>query len=171
MKLVLPADIIQRIRREVRRYRREIGGILVGEHVEDQTFRIVDFSVQTSGGTAVHFVRDPEHAQQFLGQFFGRTGNDFQKYNYIGEWHSHPGFMPLPSGEDQTSMFNIVNNPDVGVNFAVLMIARARLWNRLELSATAFRKSADAPDAVTVEVEPSHEQPSAISCFFSWIRR
>jgi hypothetical protein len=46
---------------------------LVGEHVEADSFRIVDISIQRRGGTASHFVRDPEHAKVFLADFFART--------------------------------------------------------------------------------------------------
>jgi len=50
MKLLLPPKIIRRVRRELRGRWREIGGVLVGEHVGTDTFRIVDFSVQRKGG-------------------------------------------------------------------------------------------------------------------------
>jgi [CysO sulfur-carrier protein]-S-L-cysteine hydrolase len=99
---------------------------LVGEHVADETFRIVDLSVQLSGGTAAHFVRDPGKAKAFLDEFFQRTGHDYLRLNYIGEWHSHPRFMPVSSGEDCTTMLELVHDPVVGVNFAVLIIARFR---------------------------------------------
>jgi hypothetical protein len=67
---------------------REIGGVLVGEHVEGETFRLVDFSVQREGGDASHFIRDPAQHEVFLQAFFERTGHDYARYNYLGEWHS-----------------------------------------------------------------------------------
>jgi proteasome lid subunit RPN8/RPN11 len=28
------------------------------------------------------------------------TGHDFSRYNYLGEWHSHPRFGLYPSADD-----------------------------------------------------------------------
>jgi proteasome lid subunit RPN8/RPN11 len=167
MILLLPLKIIERLRRELRGGRREIGGVLVGEHLSAHTFRIVDMSVQRRGGTAAHFVRDPEHAKAFLAEFFARTGEDYTKFNYIGEWHSHPAFAPLPSGPDFITMLDLVDDPDVGVNFAVLIIARLHFWKRLEISATLFR-SGLVPEPVSVQVE-TDDNVKAQGCSF-WQR-
>lgn len=156
MKLLLPLKVIKRLKRELRGRHREIGGVLVGEHVSGDVFRIVDISVQLNGGTAAHFVRDPEHHRAFLVDFFARTGHDYQRFNYLGEWHSHPRFLPLPSGEDFDTMLQIVADPAVGANFVVLIIARLHSWGRLEISATLFRPRT-RPESVSVEVEASSE--------------
>jgi [CysO sulfur-carrier protein]-S-L-cysteine hydrolase len=156
MKLLVPRTIVERLKRELRGRSREIGGVLVGEHVENETFRIVDISVQVSGGTAAHFVRDPVLHKAFLDDFFQRTGHDYQRFNYIGEWHSHPAFTPLPSGEDFTTMLELVRDPAVGVNFAVLIIARLGLWSGMQLSATTFRNG-HAPEPADVAVEVTRE--------------
>ena len=163
MKLVLPLKILKRIKRELRWRSREIGGVLVGEHVAEETFRIVDISVQRSGGTLTHFVRDPEYAKAFLADFFARTGNEYLKFNYIGEWHSHVAFEPLPSGPDFATMYDLVEDTDVGINFAVLLIARMRLLGRLDMSATLFRAGL-APEAICVEVgDRSEDAPRRLS--------
>jgi proteasome lid subunit RPN8/RPN11 len=151
MKLLVPSAIIDRLRRELRGRDREIGGVLVGEHVSGDIFRVVDMSVQISGGTASHFVRDPELAKEFLEEFFTRAGHDYQRLNYIGEWHSHPGFVPIASGEDCTTMLELIHDPAVGVNFAVLIIARLRLMG-IQLSATLFRQRCQ-PELVEVVIE------------------
>jgi len=136
--------VIARLRSELRTAgRREIGGVLMGEHVEGGTFRIVEISVQRSGGTVAHFERDPEHHRVALAEFFARTRNEFTRFNYLGEWHSHPSFPAVPSLNDIHTMQRLVEDADVGVNFAVLFIARLRLWGRLETSANAFRPHAE----------------------------
>lgn len=152
MKLLLPHQLIKRLRRKLRGRVREIGGIIVGEHVGHDEFRLVDISFQTHGGTIAHFVRDPAHHKVFLADFFSKTGNDYKQFNYLGEWHSPPALEPLPSGEDFRTMCELVENPDVGVNFAVLIIARLRGWSTVELSATLFRPGY-TPEAVQIEVE------------------
>ena len=163
MKLLLPQKIVERLGQELRGRSREIGGVLVGEHVEGETFRIVDISVQLSGGTAAHFVRDPAQHKAFLDDFFRRTGNNYERFNYIGEWHSHPRFTPLPSGEDFTTMSELIRDPDVGVNFAVLIIARLGFWSRMQLSATTFRRGV-SPEMADVEIEETGA-PARITIF------
>lgn len=153
MKLVLPSHLVERLKSELRRAEsREIGGVLVAEHTGSATFRLADLSVQRCGGSRAHFVRDPAHSKAFLDEFFARTGNDYQKFNYVGEWHSHPLFEPVPSQKDLASMKEIVEDPNVGVNFAVLMIVSLANRSVLRLSATAFRPGV-APINVAVMTE------------------
>ena len=82
----LPNDQRARFRKCLRAAgRREIGGILMGEQVAPDHFRIVDFSVDDKTGTAAHFVRSPEHHSEALDSFFRRTGSDFKRFNYLGD--------------------------------------------------------------------------------------
>jgi [CysO sulfur-carrier protein]-S-L-cysteine hydrolase len=173
MKLLLPLPVIKRLKRELRGRSREIGGVLVGEHIATDTFSIADISFQRRGGTTAHFVRDPKHHRDFLAEFFARTGNDYQRFNYIGEWHSHPAVEPLPSGPDFVTMFDLVEDTDVGVNFAVLIIVRLHRWGRLELSATLFRLGV-IPESISIEVEGTREtrlRRSAICRILDFIQR
>lgn len=131
---------------------REIGGVIVGEFIGDDTFRIADISIQRDGGTAVHFVRDPSQAKAFLDEFFSKTGNDFERFNYLGEWHSHPSFPPAPSTEDYETAQEIVESDEVGANFIVLMICRRRFWGRFEASLTLFQKQRP-PEPAQVQLD------------------
>jgi proteasome lid subunit RPN8/RPN11 len=171
MRLLLPERIVDLLRCELRGRRREIGGVLVGEHIEGETFRIVELSVQRSGGSAVHFIRDPEESRAFLADFFARTGNDYRRFNYIGEWHSHPAFEPVPSQPDLRTMYELVADPEVGANFAVLIIARLLFRLSLQLSATLIRTEF-APASVDVEIEWNEEHPhhSILSCVLRFLR-
>ncbi len=140
MKLLLPHSVLSRLRRDLKGgKRREIGGLILGEHVEGETFRIVELTVQKTGGSPVHFIRDPSLHQSQLDDFFARTGKDYERFNYMGEWHSHPSFEPLPSTEDIMSMQAIVEDPTVGVNFLVLVIARLTRLDNIRLSAMMFQ--------------------------------
>lgn len=156
MKLIVPQAIARRLENDVRSAgRQEIGGVLVGEHIGDETFQIADYSVQRSGGSVSHFVRDPAQHVAFIESFFEKTGRDYQRYNYIGEWHSHPSFRPTPSGPDMTTMQELVRDPEAGVNFLLLLIARAR-GGKLELSATAFRaNTVPIPIPLSSDVPPN----------------
>jgi integrative and conjugative element protein (TIGR02256 family) len=155
MRILVARHITNTLQRELDGAgHREIGGVLVGEYLGAETFRIVDLSVQRTGGEANHFVRDPEQHRQFLSEFFERTGHDYARYNYFGEWHSHPTAPALPSNTDISTMDGIVGDPDVGAAFAVLLIARLHWCWGLQLSATAFRPG-QKPDPVTLIADPN----------------
>lgn len=169
MKLHIPAGVIARLKSELRQAgRREMGGVLVGEHVRDDVFRLVDLSFQRSGGSETHFVRDPEKNRAFLAEFFQKTDNDYQRFNYIGEWHSHPLFHPTPSGTDVATMLELVRDPAVGVNFAILVIVSLRGRSTVMMSATAFQPGAQ-PSNVDVEFESDASEPQAPG-MFAWLR-
>jgi integrative and conjugative element protein (TIGR02256 family) len=161
MQLLVARPLIERLEREMRRAgRKEIGGLLMGEHVRDELFRLVEISVQRSGGTDACFIRRPGDHKTQLEKFFAETGNDFTRFNYMGEWHSQPSFEPLPSDTDIRTMQSIVEDQDAGVNFLVLMVCRMASGRRrvLELTATAFRAGAP-PLAVPISVEPEPQGP------------
>lgn len=139
MRLLLTAKILKRLRRELRRAgSREIGGLLMGEHVRDDVFRVVDISVQRTGGSSGHFVRDPASHDAQLRSFFARTRGEFMRFNYLGEWHSHPTFEPVPSTVDMTTMQSLVEDPLVGANFLILLVVTLTVDGRIDGSATAF---------------------------------
>jgi integrative and conjugative element protein (TIGR02256 family) len=139
MQLLLPNPLIRRLLRELRRAgNREIGGLLMGEQVRDEVFLIVDISVQRSGGDHACFIRHPKDHEKALKKFFARTGNDYTRFNYLGEWHSHPSFEPIPSDTDVRTMQSMVADPTVGANFLVLLIAKQDHAKRLQATATVF---------------------------------
>jgi [CysO sulfur-carrier protein]-S-L-cysteine hydrolase len=72
----LPGEQRARFGKCLRRARRrEIGGILMGEQLAPDHFRVVEFSVDEMTGTAAHFVRSPEQHAAKLDEFFRRTGS------------------------------------------------------------------------------------------------
>lgn len=126
INLILPNHIEQKLKIELQDAgEREIGGILMGEHVEKGTFRICDFTIQRDGGTWITFVRRIQKSlKQALTQFFEKNKHNYTKFNYLGEWHSHPSFELIPSIQDRQGMSDIVNNPEVGANFVVLLLVK-----------------------------------------------
>lgn len=125
MTILLPSGVARRLVIALHDAReREIGGVLLGEHVAEDVFRIVDLTIQKRGGTFATFVRLLDNALQAIRLFFQRTKHDYRRFNYLGEWHSHPSFAPTPSDKDDRSMIDIVRDPDVGALFVVLVIVR-----------------------------------------------
>lgn len=82
--------------------------------------------------------------------FFRKTGSDFKRFNYLGEWHSHPSFPVRPSHEDVISMQSLVNG-ERDIDFSALLIARLRYFLHLEAAAYMFvLRAAPADVALTI---------------------
>jgi hypothetical protein len=96
--------------------------MLLAEQLAPGRFRIVDLTVDAFSGSHTAFRRDPHVHRKTLDEFFERTGRDFARFNYLGEWHSHPSFSVHPSNDDIRSMTEIVEDADSGINFAVLPV-------------------------------------------------
>lgn len=143
MQVSLPNDVTLRIARElVEAGDREIGGILMAEQLDDTgRFQVVDFSVDPHSGRMDYFERDPYSHGATLEAFFERKERDFSRFNYLGEWHSHPCFPVRPSYRDLKSMLQLVNG-DEGIDFAVLMIVKLASRSSLEAGMTLFTRGA-----------------------------
>jgi [CysO sulfur-carrier protein]-S-L-cysteine hydrolase len=122
----------------------------MGEQMAPNQFCVVDFSVDEASGNAVHFTRNPKHHIGALERFFDRTGADYRRFNYLGEWHSHPGFAVSPSREDLLSMQDIVDGHDQ-FPFAALLIVRLRWCVLLDAAGYMFTpQTSPLPVSVTI---------------------
>ena len=150
----MAADIGKRFHTSLREAgEREIGGMLLAEQLKPGRFCIVDFSLDSFSGSHTEFRRDPEAHQNTLDEFFRRTGRDFQRFNYLGEWHSHPSFSVRPSAQDNSTMTDIVQNQGSIITFAVLLIVRLRLRLWVEHSLTIFaRNCASQPRRISKRI-------------------
>ena len=139
MKIHLPINIQQKLiqtLQEARNY--EIGGVLMGEHIAEAEFRIVDLTIQEQFGSVTFFTRLVTDIVKPLKRFFKRTGHNYRKFNYLGEWHSHPSFSPVPSQKDIQSMQEIILDPDTGANFVILLIVKLKGTQEIEGTVTTF---------------------------------
>lgn len=96
---------------------------MFGEQLAPSDFRVTHLTVQARPGTVSRFVVDLVQAASDAIAFY-RTSHAYARYNYIGEWHSHPSFAVRPSGTDLDTMRKLVRDPRFAGNFAVLMIAK-----------------------------------------------
>jgi proteasome lid subunit RPN8/RPN11 len=136
MKVHLPLELQIRLVSALNRAgHHEIGGILMGENLGGEEFRIVDLTIQTQTGTLAYFIRQVSAAAGALKSFFKKTNHYYTKYNYLGEWHSHPQFPLIPSQKDIQSMTEIITDREVGANFVILLIVK--LSTQEDLAATA----------------------------------
>nr|WP_249817177.1 Mov34/MPN/PAD-1 family protein [Bradyrhizobium sp. 160] len=103
---------------------KEIGGQLFGEQLAPSDFRVTELTVQSRPGTFARFIVDLLQAARDAVRFFDRTEHRYTRYNYIGEWHSHPSFAVQPSGTDVATMRDLVRDSQFVGYFAILMIVR-----------------------------------------------
>lgn len=127
-KILINKEVTSRLINELNKAKgREIGGLLMGEYVSENVFRISNLTVQREGGDTNYFVRHlGNQVKKDLEFFFEEYNCNYKKFNYLGEWHSHPSFPLIPSKKDQLTMWEIVNDPEVGALFAVLLIVKLR---------------------------------------------
>jgi [CysO sulfur-carrier protein]-S-L-cysteine hydrolase len=114
--------------------------MLFAEQLAPAHFRLMDFSLDLFSGSHAHFRREPSAHQKALKEFFKKTGRDFSRFNYLGEWHSHPSFPVTPSIEDVETMQSLVENDNAAVSFALLLIVRLRFWFWIDSSLTTFAR-------------------------------
>jgi integrative and conjugative element protein (TIGR02256 family) len=125
MQLILPLEIRLQLETALHEAgRREIGGILMAEHTGENSFRVRSLTIQRRGGSFAAFLRVVEAFLGPLRNFFRQTDYNYTRFNYIGEWHSHPSFVPTPSETDHRTMLSIINDPQVGAFFVVLLIVK-----------------------------------------------
>jgi len=140
MQLLVPPEIKDQLTSALSAAgHREIGGVLMGEHVGPDTFRLKEVTIQRKGGTFAAFVRIVSEILAPLRAFFEATKHDYSKFNYLGEWHSHHSFALTPSGRDHHTMQDMVNDSELGARFLVLMLVRLNSGNQLEGSVTVYQ--------------------------------
>ena len=118
---------------------REIGGVLFGEQIEEGEFRIVDATRQRlGGGTKLRFHRRGGQARKQILALHDRFGGDAKRFNYLGEWHSHPNAPVIPSIRDENTMRQLLADQAGAVNFLVLAIVRLTQSGTVEIGARSY---------------------------------
>jgi hypothetical protein len=110
--------------------------MLFGEHEGDERFTVVEATAHGIGRFA-GFVRIVADGFIRLDRFFRKTGRDYRRFNYLGEWHSHPSFALRPSATDDATMIGIVENPATRAHFVALVIVKLD-GNKLQGAAFAY---------------------------------
>lgn len=125
MRIRLADDQVQKLKPAlVQTGTREIGGQLFGEQLAPSDFRITELTIQARRGSFARFIVDLLQAARDAMRFFDRTEHQYTRFNYIGEWHSHPSFEVKPSPMDAQSMIELVTDPAFRGSFAILVIVR-----------------------------------------------
>lgn len=86
--------------KQMRRTDKEAGGILIGRILKENNHFIIDDVTEPmprDKRTRTRFSRNPEGHQEYMDEVFRReNGHCF----YLGEWHTHPQKVPIPSSTD-----------------------------------------------------------------------
>ena len=145
MQLILPREIRSQLEDALREAgRREIGGILMAEHIAENAFRVQSLTIQRRGGSFAAFLRAVESVLGPLRNFFRHTDYNYTRFNYIGEWHSHPSFVPVPSVTDHRTMRSIIDDSQVGAFFVVLLIVKLDENKEFVGTTTVYQPNAPA---------------------------
>ena len=164
MRLVLPVEVIKEMCDALTKAgRREIGGILMGEHIGPDTFRVKAMTIQPKGGTFASFVRIIAGIVAPLRSFFEATRHNYRRVNYLGEWHSHHSFELSPSGRDHLTMNEIVIDESLGAHFVVLLLVKLDRHALLNCSVTVYQRNT-GPYIGIVEQENSQNFSPYPSC-------
>src|SRR5439155_5778823 len=132
MQLLIPPEIALRLVNALAQAgKKEIGGILMGEHVGPDIFRVKEVTIQRKGGTFAAFIRIVADILAPLRAFFDATKHDYTRFNYLGEWHSHHSFALEPSGRDHMTMCDMVMDPQLGAHFVVLLLVKVNNGGQL----------------------------------------
>lgn len=129
---------------------REIGGVLFGEQIKEGEFRIVDATRQHFGGTQLHFHRRGRQARKDILALHDRYGRNTKRFNYLGEWHSHPNAPTIPSMRDEVTMYQLLADQAGAVNFLVLAIVRLAESGTVEIGARSYLSSGQIIDCEIV---------------------
>ena len=158
MIIQLPDEILQKMEKALLSAGdKEIGGILMGEHLSTNIYCVKEITTQSKHGTIIKFIREVREIIMPLKRFFQNTSKNYKKYNYLGEWHSHPMFQLIPSSSDNELMWSIVEDSRVGANFAILLIVKLNNHNEVEIAAYVYLPNRITYSAV-VEKKGNDEQ-------------
>lgn len=137
MKFDIARPVYKRIREALESYGDyEIGGILIGYKKGRNHFAISDVTVADDirKFNIMSFIREPMKSMKILISLFKK-----KRYNYIGEWHSHPRFSLHPSPGDIATMKGILSDPGYGVDFVLLIITKLNNGN-VKIAGFLFHK-------------------------------
>ncbi|MCW5829567.1 MAG: ThiF family adenylyltransferase [Deltaproteobacteria bacterium] len=98
----------------------ETGGMLIGYRKGQDVF-VLEASDAGPKATSMpsRFERDGGYSETYLMDAVRRNGNGI---DYVGDWHSHPGYPAVPSPRDAVSMHDIAADPGYRTDYPIMAI-------------------------------------------------
>lgn len=122
MQLLLHRDLMQQIEQLAKlHYPNEFGGIFIGQIVDNGiTARIEQILIPKHyQHTSSYFKRFSKDLNEQLKTIFETSQG---KRIYLGEWHTHPDGLAIPSEKDYATMLALSKNSEINIQTPVLLI-------------------------------------------------
>lgn len=109
----------------------EAGGLLVGRYIVDCNDIIIDnISVPMDKDIRrrYFFKKDTQDHQRYLKEYWVKSN---MSSNYIGEWHTHPEFVPQPSVHDFTQWRKVLKETHTfsdTIFFIIVGVQSIKVW-------------------------------------------
>lgn len=101
-------------------YPNEFGGFLIGYYSDDLKKLYITDTIQPTKYKAsrYQFERDATGINETLKNHY----EQIPKTYYVGEWHTHPNNLPIPSTTDINAINEILNHKDTSIQNPILLI-------------------------------------------------
>lgn len=96
----------------------------MGRYVNDNKEVLIEETVlpKKFRSSAFSFERGVEGLRKLLRDFFEQSPSLI----YVGEWHTHPDGMPIPSSTDSSALRTIAAHEEVSIENPILLIIGVR---------------------------------------------
>ena len=124
MRIIVPKEIANKLFSALKKAEdREIKGACFARFVEDDVYEIEEVYISHKIGSNFfsNLVIDYRY-KRFEKAYYKKNNYDFEKHNYIGDWHSHPLFDCIPSNYDINELEEELEKSNA--NFLVQLIVK-----------------------------------------------
>ena len=134
----------------------EVGGLMMGEKVGDNTFRVMDVSLTI--GEPGRYNLDPAKHQAFVDDFLAKFCDE-GRFGIIGSWHSHPSGNPEPSKGDLQTLKDTMAHPSNNLSFKVLLVACLDENAQLRVRGVVLTREPKVLSKIEVSIEHDETEP------------
>ena len=104
----------------IKNYPKEFGGLLIGNYSDDFKTVFIEETIlpKKYKSSKYSFERGAEGVKETLEKYYYAE----HRMIYVGEWHTHPDNLPIPSSTDIKALEKIANHDEVTIKNPVLLI-------------------------------------------------
>ena len=161
-KIVLQSTLLQLLQtKRAERQPNETGGVLIGQYdFSRNIIYIADmiFSPDDSIVSPTSYIRGCKNLPEQIQQISEQT---YRNFNYIGEWHSHPGSSTDMSSADETLLntLSIINEAECLIGCLFICGAEGKFSLHIRENGVTFSSSFRASDIGSIAVSNVREIP------------
>ncbi|MCH5687306.1 Mov34/MPN/PAD-1 family protein [Niabella sp. W65] len=120
LELLISNELINRLAAYGKeKYPNEFGGLLLGKYINNKKTVVIKETLlpKKFRSSRYYFERGSNGLKEQLEQYYAN-----EDLVYVGEWHTHPDNVAVPSQTDLKSMRELAEDENVLINNPVLMI-------------------------------------------------